>query len=55
MFSYNQITEFSGGLNYYYFGHNAKIEPEYSYLAGRDFNSNGFGANRLWMQSQLQF
>ncbi len=55
LFSYNKITEFSGGINYYYFGHNAKIELEYSYLAGSDFNDKGFGANRLWIQSQIQF
>jgi hypothetical protein len=55
LFSYHQITEFSGGLNYYYFGHNAKIQLEYSYLAGSDFHNNGFGANRLWVQSQIQF
>jgi hypothetical protein len=54
-FSYNRITEYSAGLNYYLFNHNAKIELEYSYLAGRDFNSNGFGASRLWLQSQIQF
>lgn len=54
-FSYNRITEYSVGLNYYLHGHNAKVEAEYSYLAGSDFHSNGFGANRLWIQSQLQF
>jgi hypothetical protein len=54
-FSYNRITEYSAGLNYYIYGHNAKIEAEYSYLAGTDFHSNGFGANRFWLQSQLQF
>jgi hypothetical protein len=54
-FSYNRITEYSVGVNYYLYGHNAKVEAEYSYLAGKDFNSNGFGANRLWIQSQLQF
>jgi hypothetical protein len=55
LFSYNKITEFSGGINYYYFGQNAKIQLEYSYLAGSDFHNNGFGANRLWLQSQIQF
>ncbi|HTT74768.1 MAG TPA: hypothetical protein VMF50_02175 [Candidatus Binataceae bacterium] len=54
-FSYNRLTEYTAGLNYYLYGHNAKIEFEYSYLAGKDFNSNGFGASRLWIQSQLQF
>jgi hypothetical protein len=55
LFSYHKITEFSGGLNYYIFNHNAKIELEYSYLAGKDFRDRGFGANRIWLQSQLQF
>lgn len=54
-FPYHRITEYSVGLNYYLFNHNAKIEAEYSYLAGSDFHTNGFGANRLWIQSQIQF
>jgi hypothetical protein len=54
-FSYHRITEYSAGLNYYLYNHNAKIELEYSYLAGSDFHNNGFGANRLWVQSQIQF
>lgn len=54
-FSYNRITEYSADVNYYLYGHNAKVELEYSYLAGKDFNSNGFGASRVWLQSQLQF
>lgn len=55
LFSYHRITEYSVGLNYYLYGHNAKIEAEYSYLAGSDFSNHGFGANRLWLQSQIQF
>jgi hypothetical protein len=55
LFSYHKITEFTGGLNYYLFNHNAKIELQYSYLAGKDFHDKGFGANRIWLQSQVQF
>lgn len=54
-FSYHRITEYSVGLNYYLYGHNAKLQAEYSYLAGSDFARNGFGASRFWLQSQLQF
>jgi hypothetical protein len=54
-FSYHRITEYSAGLNYYLYNNNAKIELEYSYLAGSDFHNNGFGASRLWVQSQIQF
>lgn len=55
LFSYHRITEYSGGINYYMYGHNAKIQLEYSYLAGSDFGDHGFGANRVWLQSQVQF
>ncbi len=55
-FSYHRITEYSLGLNYYLHGHNAKVQLAYSYLAGMGFPSrSGFGANRLWLQSQLMF
>ena len=55
-FSYHKMTEYSLGLNYYLYGHNAKIQAAYSYLAGTGFHSgSGFGANRLWIQTQLMF
>lgn len=54
-FSYRKVLEYSLGLNYYLFGHNAKIQAAYSYLAGEGFNGRGFGANRLWLQSQIMF
>ena len=55
LFSYHRITEYSAGINYYLYGHNAKIEAEYSYLVGSDLSNHGFGANRFWLQSQVQF
>lgn len=54
-FSYHKITEYSLGINYYLYGHNAKIQAAYSYLAGSSFSHAGFGANRLWLQSQVMF
>lgn len=55
-FSYHRITEYSLGLNYYLYKHNAKIQMAYSYLAGSGFpHDSGFGANRLWIQTQLMF
>ena len=48
-------AEYSTGINYYLYGHNAKIEAEYAYLVGSDFSNYGFGANRFWLQSQVQF
>lgn len=54
-FPYQKITEYSLGLNYYIFGHSAKIQAAYSYLAGQGFNNRGFGANRVWLQSQIMF
>lgn len=54
-FPYHRITEYSAGLNYYLYGHNAKIQADYSYLAGSGFNNAGFGANRVELQTQLMF
>jgi hypothetical protein len=54
-FPYHRITEYSVGLNYYLYGHNAKIQTDYSYLAGSGFDNDGFGASRLEVQTQLMF
>ncbi len=54
-FSYHSITEYSAGLNYYLYGHNAKIQAAYSYLAGQSFKDAGFGASRVWLQTQIMF
>jgi len=54
-FPYHRITEYTAGLNYYLYGHNAKIQADYSYLAGSGFDHHGFGANRLEVQTQVMF
>jgi len=54
-FPYHRITEYTVGLNYYLYGHNAKIQADYSYLAGSGFDDHGFGANRLEVQTQVMF
>jgi phosphate-selective porin OprO and OprP len=54
-FPYHRLTEYSAGVNYYLYGHNAKIQADYSYLAGSGFDDHGFGANRLEIQTQVMF
>lgn len=54
-FPYKTVQEDSLGFNYYFHGHNAKIQAAYSYLHGHDFTFTNFGANRIWLQSQLMF
>ncbi|ARN80444.1 hypothetical protein [Methylocystis bryophila] len=68
-FSYKNLTEYTGGLNYYLHGHNAKVQLAYSYIKGNE-NENAFfyppfswlktvgkpfNAQRLILQSQLAF
>lgn len=54
-FPYHNITEHSVGLNYYLFGHHAKLQVSYSYLTGDTFSRATFNANRIWIQSQIMF
>ncbi len=54
-FPYHRIVEHSVGLNYYLYGHNAKIQTAYSYLTGNTFSDKGFAANRVWIQAQVMF
>lgn len=54
-FSYKDLTEYTGGLNYYLHGHQAKAQLAYSYIAGTGFNSQSFNANRLLLQTQVAF
>jgi len=54
-FPYHRVTEDSLGLNYYLFGHHAKIQGDYSYLYGNTFTDKSFGASRIRLQTQLQF
>ncbi|MDE3178415.1 MAG: hypothetical protein KGM47_02045, partial [Acidobacteriota bacterium] len=54
-FPYHNITEHSVGLNYYLFGHNAKLQLSYSYLTGNTFSHSKFNANRIWVQTQIMY
>jgi hypothetical protein len=54
-FPYHRIVEHSVGLNYYLYGHNAKLQTAYSYLTGNTFANQGFAANRVWIQAQVMF
>ncbi len=54
-FPYHRITEHSVGLNYYLYGHNAKLQTAYSYLTGNTFANQGFAASRVWIQAQVMF
>ncbi len=54
-FPYHRIVEHSVGLNYYLYGHSAKLQTAYSYLTGNTFTDKGFAANRIWIQAQVMF
>lgn len=54
-FPYHNITEHSIGLNYYLYGHHAKLQLSYSYLTGDTFSRSTFNGNRIWVQSQIMF
>lgn len=54
-FPYHRVQEDSLGLNYYFHGHNAKVQAAYSYLHGNTFSASTFGAARVWLQTQFMF
>jgi hypothetical protein len=54
-FGWRHITEYTGDLNYYLHGHNAKAQLQYSYLHGDTFTNQTFSANRVILQTQLAF
>lgn len=54
-FSFHRVVEHSVGLNYYLYGHSAKLQTAYSYLTGNTFTGKGFAANRVWIQAQVMF
>lgn len=54
-FPYHNITEHSIGLNYYLYGHHAKLQVSYSYLTGNTFSHSTFNGNRIWVQTQIMF
>ena len=54
-FPYHRVAEDSVGLNYYMYGHHAKIQASYSYVHGNTFAAKTYGASRVWIQSQVMF
>ena len=54
-FSYHDLTEYTGGVNYYFSGQRVKTQIQYSYLSGTGFNNRDFSANRVLVQMQLAF
>jgi len=54
-FSYRDLTEYTGGLNYYIGGHRVKTQLQYSHLSGAGFNNRSFSADRVIFQAQLAF
>lgn len=54
-FSFNRMTEYTAGLNYYFAGHSAKTQLAYSYMDGKGFDGGNFDAKRLLLQAQVAF
>jgi len=54
-FPYHRIEEDTLGLNFYFHGHDVKLQLAYSYLHGNTFDDRPYGANRVWVQSQVMF
>jgi hypothetical protein len=54
-FPYHRNDEDTLGVNYYFHGHNVKLQTAYSYLHGNTFDGQKFGAHRVWVQSQVMF
>lgn len=54
-FSFNRMTEYTAGLNYYLAGHGAKTQLAYSYMDGKGFDGGNFDAQRLLLQAQVEF
>jgi hypothetical protein len=54
-FPFHRVAEDSLGLNYYLYGHHAKLQADYSYVHGNTFTDKYFAANRIRIQTQLQF
>jgi hypothetical protein len=54
-FPYHRVAEDSIGMNYYLYGHHAKLQADYSYVHGNTFTDKYFAANRIRIQTQLQF
>lgn len=54
-FPFKQLTEITGDVNYYFAGHYAKVQGEYSYMPGVGFDGKKFDAQRVLIQTQVEF
>ena len=49
------MREYTGGLNYYLYGHGVKLQVDYSFLDGDPFVGKSTSADRLRVQTQILF
>ena len=47
--------EYTGGFNYYLYGHNVKLQVDYSFLDGDPFSAKSTSASRFRVQTQVLF
>ena len=54
---FKRTTAYTAGLNYYFYGHNLKIQADYSYLDNKNFSGQprAVDSNRFRLQSQFLF
>ena len=49
------VREYMGGFNYYLYGHNVKLQVDYSFLDGDQFLGKSTSADRFRVQTQILF
>ena len=49
------VREYTAGLNYYLYGHNVKLQMDYSYLDGDPFLGRATSADQVRVQTQILF
>ena len=49
------VREYTAGLNYYLYGHNVKLQMDYSYLDGDPFLGRATNADQVRVQTQILF
>ena len=49
------VREYMGGFNYYLYGHNVKLQVDYSFLDGDPFLGKSTSADRFRVQTQILF
>ncbi len=49
------VREYTGGVNYYLYGHQVKLQVDYSFLDGEPFVEGSTSADRLRVQTQILF